>query len=95
MDYYNNNFIRVTKYDDGKINVELCFAHDSMDEVKRMIDKDIFIENELSNGRLKAEKVKGMGRPYQFRTRDEEGGCTIERFILSMNNDLFFVRIGD
>lgn len=95
MDNYNFNFVRVTKWDDGKINVELYSVHDSMDEVKRAIDKDIFYENELSNGRLKAERVKGMGRPYQFSTRDDEGGCTIERFILSMNHDLFIARIGD
>lgn len=92
---YNYNFVRVTRHDSGKINVELCSVHDSMDEVKRAIDKDVFYEHELSNGRLKAERVKGMGRPYQFSTRDDERGCTIERFILSQNGDLFRVSIGD
>ena len=51
MDNYNFNYVRVTKYDGGYIEVELCSTHDSMDEVKRAINKDIFYENALSNGR--------------------------------------------
>lgn len=91
MDNNNYNFVRVTKYDDGKIDVELCFEHDSIDEVKRAIDKDIFFEKELSNGRLNAKRV-GCGG-YQFETRDDEQQCIIVRSVLSMNNDLFRLQI--